>query len=81
MLVLEGGVSGVPGGHDGWSREDIVLERPDGITVAGSYSSFIGSDPQDVTVLLEVVQPVSGTYSVTVYGEDGKSATHEIVVP
>jgi hypothetical protein len=80
-LVILGGVGGPPDVYDYWQKEHLVLERPDGISSASDSSLIINREPEEAEFGFPIVQPVSGTYVVTIYGEDGKSATHEIVVP
>lgn len=80
-LVLLGGLGGPPDVFDAWSSDEIVLDRPDGISVASDFSAVINEQPEDAEIYFEIVQPVSGTYALTVYGDDGKSVMHSIVVP
>lgn len=81
LLVLSGGLGGPPDVFDAWYSDELVLDRPDGISVASDFSALINKQPEDAVIGFPIVQPVSGTYVVTVYGEDGKFVTQSIVVP
>jgi hypothetical protein len=66
-----------------WGKENAFLQRPDGVSVAPDELNvdIRPGDRKDLSLVFEIAQPISGTYTFGVTARDLAPVTHEIVVP
>ena len=86
ILVLEGFISADPDMRnvgETWGEENVFLTRPDGISVAPQRLSeaIHPGDREDLTLVFELVMPVTGTYTFGVVERDLPEETREFVIP